>query len=113
MTTTMNNDEIIAVFMGWTIDNSFPDKNFVYRLGNRIETKNTFKFSRSWDAFMEAYKKFHVCLSELHKSMPPNTACQGDLIEVDIECAVMNFDLKNAHFYLVAGINWYNEYHPR
>lgn len=54
-----NNDEIIAVFTGWVIDNSFPDKNHVYRLGGRIETKNTFKFSSSFDFLMPSIKKWN------------------------------------------------------
>jgi hypothetical protein len=49
--------ELIAEFMGWGIDNSFPDKNHVYRLHGRIETKNTFKFHESWDWLMPVVEK--------------------------------------------------------
>ena len=42
----------IALFMGWRIDNSFPDKGRVYRLGGRLELDTTFKFHQSWDALM-------------------------------------------------------------
>jgi hypothetical protein len=62
-----NNDEVIAIFMGWVIDNSFPDKNHVYRLGERIETKNTFKFSTSWDWLIPIVEKI--------ESNPLNDVC--------------------------------------
>lgn len=67
------------------------------------------RFALSWDWLMPVYRKFKDVLRELHKNMPPNTACQGDLIEVDIHCAVNEVDIQKAHFYLTQGIKWYNE----
>lgn len=46
---TKTGNILIAIFMGWKIDNSFPDKERVYRLGNSIEMDSTFKFHSSWD----------------------------------------------------------------
>lgn len=43
---------IIAKFMGWKIDNSFPDKGRVWRLNNIVELDTTFKFHKSWDALI-------------------------------------------------------------
>jgi hypothetical protein len=42
----------IAKFMGWKIDNSFPDKGRVWRLNKIIELDTTFKFHSSWDQLM-------------------------------------------------------------
>lgn len=42
----------IAKFMGWKIDNSFPDKGRVWRFNNIIELDTTFKFHNSWDNIM-------------------------------------------------------------
>ena len=47
----------IADFLGWKIDNSFPDKGRVWRKGNVIELDSTFKFHLSWDALMEVINK--------------------------------------------------------
>ena len=48
---------LIALFMGWRIDNTFPDKGRVYRLGGHLELDTTFKFHQSWDALMPAIQK--------------------------------------------------------
>jgi hypothetical protein len=54
----MNKDTLIAEFMGWKIDNSFPDKNKVWRSpGNNIELESTMKFSLSWDWIMPVIEK--------------------------------------------------------
>jgi len=42
----------IAKFMGWKIDNSFPDKGRVWRLKGAIELDTTFKFHESWSALI-------------------------------------------------------------
>ena len=45
----------IALFLGWKIDNSFPDKGRVYRSPEGyIELDTTFKFHESFDALMPA-----------------------------------------------------------
>lgn len=44
--------------MGWKIDNSFPDKDRVYRSPkNNIELDTTFKFDVSWDWLMPVVEK--------------------------------------------------------
>lgn len=48
-------DRAIAYFLGWRIDNSFPDKGKVWRNGNSVELETTFKFSTDWNALMEIY----------------------------------------------------------
>src|SRR5260221_507927 len=62
-------DEIIAEFMGWTIDNTFPDKDTVYRLGGRIELKTTFKFATSWDWLIPVVEKTRVISNTAHKEL--------------------------------------------
>jgi hypothetical protein len=49
----------IAKFMGWKIDNSFPDKDRVWRLNNIVELDTTFKFHKSWDAIMPVIYKLN------------------------------------------------------
>jgi hypothetical protein len=53
-------DEIIAIFDGWEIDNSFPDKDHVYRKNGRLETKNTFKYKDSFDWMISAVTKIET-----------------------------------------------------
>jgi hypothetical protein len=48
-------DKAIAYFMGWRIDNSFPDKGRIWRKGNAIEVETTFKFHSDWNWIMEVF----------------------------------------------------------
>lgn len=50
-------DKALAYFLGWRIDNSFPDKGKVWRKGNAVELETTFKFSTDWNALMEVCEK--------------------------------------------------------
>lgn len=52
-------DKALAYFMGWRIDNSFPDKDRVWRKGNSVELETTFKFSTDWNWLMEVYDAIH------------------------------------------------------
>ena len=61
-------DKAIAYFMGWRIDNTFPDKGKVWRKGNAIELESTFKFSSDWNALMEVFKavnKIKTCIADI------------------------------------------------
>lgn len=49
----IKNDKALAYFLGWRIDNSFPDKGKVWRKGNLVELETTFKFNTDWNLLME------------------------------------------------------------
>lgn len=50
-------DKAIAYFMGWRIDNSFPDKGKVWRSPHGdIELETTFKFSSDYNRLMEVFE---------------------------------------------------------
>jgi len=83
-------DKRIAYFLGWRIDNSFPDKNRVWRLGNNVELDSTFKFSNDYEALMNVVEK----IEDLGFIFMINKACVrvyrtqeekvfGNLIEID------------------------------
>ena len=46
----------LAYFMGWRIDNSFPDKDKVWRKGLAVELETTLKFSTDWNMLMEVFE---------------------------------------------------------
>lgn len=51
-------DILIAKFMGWAIDNSFPDKGRVWRSPfNNLEMDTTLKFHLSWGALMSVVER--------------------------------------------------------
>lgn len=86
----MKNDILIAEFMGWKIDNSFPDKDRVWRSpGNNIELCTTMKFSQSWDWLIPVIEKIEsLDLSEwMYKweGMDGETNYNFEGISVEIE----------------------------
>lgn len=86
----MENDILIAEFIGWKIDNSFPDKDKVWRSpGNNIELGTTMKFSQSWDWLMPVIEKIEsLDLSEWMYSwedMDGETNYNFEGISVEIE----------------------------
>ena len=62
----INLDKAIAYFLGWRIDNSFPDKNKVWRKNNCIEVETTFKFSTDWNQLMEVYDAINQIQDEVY-----------------------------------------------
>lgn len=51
----ISGDKALAYLLGWRIDNSFPDKDKVWRSpNNNIELDTTFKFNSDWNWLMEA-----------------------------------------------------------
>ncbi|TXI88439.1 MAG: hypothetical protein E6Q36_05615 [Chryseobacterium sp.] len=59
-------DCAIAYFMGWRIDNSFPDKNKVWRKEKNVELNTTFKFSTDWNQLMEVYEAINQIKDEIY-----------------------------------------------
>lgn len=48
----------IAIFMGYKLDNSFPDKGRVFRLENKISMDiDLYKYSESWDWIIPVVQK--------------------------------------------------------
>jgi len=61
-------DKSIAYFLGWRIDNSFPDKGRVWKSPKGdIELDTTFKFSSDYNKLMEVFDAVNklegVCVS--------------------------------------------------
>jgi hypothetical protein len=50
---------MIANYMGWKLDDSFPDKGRVYRLGNSVELDSTLKYDSSLDLLFEVIEKIN------------------------------------------------------
>src|SRR5687768_10556975 len=67
------------------------------------------KYHSSWDQLMPVVKKIYDTLAEMLKKRPPHTACQGDLIEVDIHCAIREVDILKAHGYVYQFCLWYKK----
>jgi len=101
-------DKRIAYFLGWRIDNSFPDKNRVWRLGNNLELDTTFKFYTDYEVLMSVVEKieslgFTVTIKESYVSIIPKenkmfNLVTGYLVEIDS----VNVKEKRTAIYLAA-----------
>lgn len=72
----IESDKKIAYFLGWRIDNTFPDKGRVWRLNNNIELDTTFKFYSDYEALMNVVEKieeldFLFLIEDSHVTIQP------------------------------------------
>lgn len=111
--TTEIMNEAIGVFMGYKMyDKRYPRNHGIGAPEAEPEKCMIIqkaKYHTSWDALMPVGKKIRDMLNDMQKKRPPHTACHGDLIEVDIHCAVSSYDIVNAHKNMYIFIKWYNE----
>lgn len=117
-TTEMMN-EVIGIFMGgkWEVKVIAGRKHRRFYYSDKLFTfvKDTthLNYHKSWDELMPVGKKIRDLLNDMQKKRPPHTACHGDMIEVDIHCAVSEYDIVNAHKHMYTFITWYNEYQQK
>lgn len=112
-------NEVIARFMGGTRiqhpeQKFFSEDHFGYvcHKGHWWNEKKL-QYHTSWDWLMPVGKKIRDLLSDMQKKRPPHTACHGDVIEVDIHCAVSSYNIVNTHKHMYTFITWYNEYQQK
>ena len=67
------------------------------------------KYHSSWNCLMPVVRKIYNTLAEMLRKRPPHTACHGDMIEVDIHCAIREVDIVKTHGYVYQFIQWYNK----
>jgi len=96
---------ILARFEEWLFYGKYIDK---YGPG----TSNVYpdlKYHSDWSWLMRVGKKIFELLQEMMKDRPPHTCCKGDLIEVDISCAIRVYDIEKAHEAIFQFIQWHNQ----
>lgn len=99
-------NRIIAEFMGYCFDESMG----VFRVSGSLKRVwSDLNYHASWELLMEVGKKIFDWLQQDMKNRPPHTCTQGDLIEVDISCAIREYNKEEAHKHIVRWIEWYNQ----
>lgn len=78
----------------------------------QVSAWNGLTYDTSWDSFMEVYRKAKDYLHNMERPSR-NHCCKGDMIEVDVHCAVVDFDLKKAFNALVEVVKWIQEYESK
>lgn len=111
-------DTAIAYFLGWRINNSYPDKDRVWTKGNGVELDTTFKFSSDWNVLnevVEAIEKlgynFHIHQARVLIDINDEGLINGiEDPEIEIRSSIVDFNKKMAVYYAVAKFAlWYNE----
>lgn len=106
-------NKAIAEFMQLETDNESyltPGRTrTVYLIDGKWIPLRKLKYHSSWDWLMPVVRKIYDILADMLKKRPPHTACQGDLIEIDIHCAIREVDMLKAHGYVYKFCEWYNK----
>jgi hypothetical protein len=107
-------NEAIAVFDGWVVRPERiinPHQNPFYYLKEGFTFRHIcdFDYHSNWSSLMPVVKHIHDTLADMLKKRPPHTACQGDLIEVDIHCAIREVDILKAHGFVYQFCLWHNQ----
>jgi hypothetical protein len=95
---------VIASYMGWKLDDSFPDKGRVYRLGNSIELDSTLKYDSSLELLFEVIEKMSL-KGDMHRVWFNEN---GSLKEV-ANGSRDEDKLKAIYKAVIDFIRWYNE----
>lgn len=96
---------LVAKFMDWKIDNSFPDKDRVWKSpGGQVEMDTTLKFHKDWNWLMPVVKK----LFEKDISIVCVNKCKNNVNYA--KCFVYG-DIDIAYENVVLLIKHYNENH--
>jgi hypothetical protein len=112
--TTEQMNEAIALFDGWEVRPERiinPHQNPFYYLkeGFTFRHIGDFDYHSNWSSLMPVVKKIYDTLAEMLKKRPPHTACHGDMIEVDIHCAIREVDILKTHGFVYQFCEWYNK----
>jgi hypothetical protein len=91
---------------GWCTCDAKADR---FSRPGRIVGHTYFQYHSSWDCLMPVGKRIRDLLSDMLSKRPPHTACMGDVIEVDITCALHEYDITKVHEAIYGFIQWYNK----
>jgi hypothetical protein len=120
MTTTLTQEQIIegnkliAEFMGWHYNSKYNQWCMMEDLtildGEEYagEWFRVLKFHSSWDWLLPVIRKIRDYLNNMPERPSKNHCCKGDLIEVDIQCALWEINIENTWQHTVEFIKWYN-----
>jgi|SRR6478752_4227754 len=86
----------------------FPHMGYYCHMG-QWWNEDKLQYHSSWDWLMPIGKRIRDLLSDMLSKRPPHTACMGDVIEVDITCALHEYDIKKVHEAIYVFIKWYNQ----
>lgn len=123
---TRDNNKVLAEFMsdmeGWEFlyenegykfyrnpwQKSYPayDENLEV-VGARYAGDCNFKFHESWDWLMPVCRKIRDLLDSMERPSQ-NHGCQGDIIEVDIHCALREIDIQKTFKHVIQFVEWWN-----
>jgi len=73
----------------------------------RYHSTNLLRYHESWDWLMPVYRSIKNYLDNIERPSN-NHCCHGDLLEVEIHCALTSIDIEKAWQATLDFIDWYN-----
>lgn len=73
---------------------------------------NVLEYHTSWEWIIPVIKKIKDYLQNMPERPSKNHCCQGDWLEVDIQCALWELDIEKTWKAVIAFIKWYNSQPP-
>lgn len=67
------------------------------------------KYHSSWDWIMPVVEKFKKYLNNMERPSK-NHCCEGDFLEVDVQCAIYEVNIIKTYDALIPCIQWHNNY---
>jgi len=100
-------NKLIAEFMGWKYSKS--GKTVRRSSHSSPRRLKDIQYHSSWDWLMPVGKKIFDFLQQSFKERPAHTCTTGDLIEVDITCAIREYNLTAVYQHVIQFIQWFNQ----
>lgn len=100
-------NKLIGFFMGMKLVETLQGFEYYEFKGPAGFTINALKYHSSWDWLMPVIKKIGDYLQTIDRPSK-NHCCKGDLLEVDITCAIHEIDILLTHKAVIEFILWYN-----
>src|SRR5688572_26808801 len=105
-------NRLIAEFMGWTIEPGMEkEPNPYYNHGFNMLMPSQMGFASSWDWLMPVVIKVKDFLNNMERPSK-NHVCKGDVLEVDVTCALQDANIGKLWEALIPLIQWINDYKP-
>ena len=105
---TIEGVKLISIFMGGI--GMFKNNSGQWRCSFSDNPSDHFilpEYDKDWNELIPVVKKIKDYLQSLPRPTR-NHCCKGDLLEVDIQCALWELDIKMVFDNIIPFIEWYN-----
>ncbi len=109
----LEGNKLIAEFMGGVLNVEGGSYHFDYCPNQAIKTVGWLAgdedlfYNAKWDWLMPALKKMRDYLQTMERPSK-NHCCKGDMLEVDVTCALLEINIEKTYKNFIPLVQWYN-----